>query len=494
MGKTGRSYIKKFAALFLFFFSCFLCAIAYNASGIFNGKKAVWPGPPRIFVDVNWPLKNDFNTVASVEIEVSKIKLEEEFTPEYLSKLDDMVKKDPALRSNYEQIKKSLVSSWQYRRKLGKANMERLWSENGRARNIIADYASSYIPAKHASLDNIGFAKKMLAGWNSVYAQNDYYLFNIALGYIYVSMSAAAERGYFEYAMCADIAWLRAHRALFYGSFYGVPQIWESESKYYGQSMDSKSVELLRNIYINNNDITRDKDLMATAEIMLKKRLAFMETGSRISEMIKGAEFFYAAQAEADMSMTQKIMRKSLDMWYGDTRAHYAKFADDIEIAEKKGFLEVAKTVRSFEDIMKGKKTIGRELADSPEGLTGMLMFLRKALTVHPLASFEYRQYIGRDGFHIIFTDFINDRLLAAAAMSRIFHARNKRWPKYDSDKDFFKELSIAAIDPVDNLNLKMMETPGGGLKIYSIGIDGRDDGGDEKKDSVITVKAPVLK
>jgi len=446
------------------------------------------------FVDVNWPLKNDFNTAASVGIDISKIKLEEEFTPEYLSKLDEKLKKDPTLKYAHEQIKRDLVLNWQYKRKIGKANMERLWSENGRARKAFADYASSYIPAKHTSLDNIGSAKKMLDGLNSIFAGNDHYAFAMASGFMCVSMFAARERGDLEYAMCADIAWLRAHRAMFYACFYGVPQIWEAESKYFHQGADTRSISLLRNIYIDNDVITNDKDLMATAEIMLKKRIAFMETGSLISEMIKGTEFFYAAQAEMDMTAAQKIMRKCIDMWYGDPRAHYAKLADDIETAEKKGCSEIVKTVRSFEEAMKGKKTIGRELADSPEGLMGILLFLRKAVTVHPLAGFEYQRYTGLGSFNIMFTDAINDRLLVAGALSRIFYAKNKRWPRYDGDKEFFSGLSIAAIDPMDGSRLKMIETPDGGLKIYSIGVDGRDDGGDEKKDSAVIVKAPVLK
>jgi len=276
----------------------------------------------------------------------------------------------------------------------------------------------------------------------------------------------ALRSGDIEFAVMADMAGVRSARALAVGE-RGFPTLVE--------------VLLQRSAIAFTNRLATHMYLQRAPE---DDTIPALEKG--IINRSASVDLFYwfdeGLQAEKALNQTMSRMLKEehpvtmgiLNSWYGDPLVPINKLSEVIKKAKTAGYGQQLGIVRGFQKAVRARQ--------------GKTHPLPAPFNKHPLLAVAFPNF-SQVVTEIARTD-IEYRLITLGGMARLFQRKHKRRPDIISDTKFTQQAGSCAVDPMENSPMLFKYGEDGSIILYSLGINGQDDGGDPQKDIVVNVSS----
>lgn len=230
-------------------------------------------------------------------------------------------------------------------------------------------------------------------------------------------------------------------------------------------------------VYLECDGALQDPQSLAAVKEALKVRAASIPLFFAAGDGLRMEN----ACSTALLSVTREqnpITMSILDLWYDKPENFFAGMTNAINTIPKGMGAALVKSMKSYHELFAGD--------DKP----GMMRWVK----IHPHFSMTgFPDYFSKIAAKSVKSEAVN-RLITLGGLSRIFYIENGGWPELDKNKDFLAAAGMAAIDPADGKTIRAANASPDTVSYYSIGPDGEDNGGDETRDVVLTVKRPAAK
>lgn len=399
-----------------------------------------WIEKPR----TDWPLKQDLELIQGVNDSVS--------IPA-LPKAGPDNGSSPGSSPSPEEIMDMLDSGDS---RLTDGYLKQLWETNEPVRQVITTLAAKAPDSTERSAD--------IPEYYWVEGSAPHPVTRTTIKLMVVLGEYALRTGDIEFAVMADMAGIRAARALAVGE-RGFPTLLEVLLQ---RSIVDFTNRLAAHIYLQG--VPEDTTIPALEKGLIN-RSASVDLFYRFDECI---------QADAALNRTMSRMLKEeypvtmgiLNAWYGDPLVPINKLSEVIKEAKTAGYGQQLGIVRGFQKAVREHR--------------GKTLPLPAPFNKHPLLG------VAVPTFSLIVPELartdIEYRLITLGGTARLFQRKHKRRPDIFSDTEFTQQAGSCAVDPMENSPMLSKYSEDGSIVLYSLGINGQDDSGDPQKDIVVNV------
>jgi hypothetical protein len=192
----------------------------------------------------------------------------------------------------------------------------------------------------------------------------------------------------------------------------------------------------IRDFYLTTTNLTTTEiDNMTTA---LKKRLTLLPLLKDFTSLFESEMYYMNSLYENKLKKQAWWSLTLMEMWYGHPGTVFKKIIFEAKKARMSGEEAVHQLVNNILLEYKNNKKSQNWLGQ-----------ITNLLTHHPLVSMampNYTSLIQEIGEHIA-----QYRLTTLIGLLRLHNFQTGKWPRKDSELDFFKNAGLALIDPVTN-------------------------------------------
>ncbi|HOT74769.1 MAG TPA: hypothetical protein PK467_03210 [Candidatus Wallbacteria bacterium] len=281
--------------------------------------------------------------------------------------------------------------------------------------------------------------------------------------------STAIGRKDFHTALHIDLALTRIARAAAVAS-YDLPSPFGIFIQYDVATIAGKGPA---KVYLECDEALIDPQSLAAVKEALKVRGASIPLFFDIRDALRMENAWSSAILSIIRSKNPLTM-SILDMWYGRPENYYAGMTNAVSSIPKGMGAALVKSVASYHELIAGASEYSRLKLHPHFSMMGFADYSK--LTADAVKSEAF------------------NRLITLGGLSRIYCLENGGWPELDKNKEFLAAAGMAALDPADGKTIRAINASQGAVSYYSIGPDGEDNGGDETRDVVITIKRPAAK
>ncbi len=432
MNKTKvKKYLYNFliySSLFLFLFSLFLLTMAYNVSSV---KSALISNSKINYVSIE-KLKEanpDFFKLAAMEIKIPDLPIPAAHGGTFEAYINTLQKSGKDIKHyifkelgpNKEITDEIYVNAF--------FNVNAIFNQE-----ITASYERPFTKNNSETFnvpDNENDKRTLSKLWKNSIINNSFI--------IKIANYSIAKKDY-QTALKADIASLRYTRAFWSLNAISLENLINCE--FYPEFLSSEKLYIKTDEYFHNDELKRSfKDA-------LQKRVEFIKTQPDFTLALKNTITLIKGKEET-LSMKDKLILRSLNLWYGDPNEAFFKTADEIFSNKDSGYSEFKKIISDafFKNI--ADESFTHKLAYMNNDVSSILDFIKFAINTHPLKNKTYN-------YSLLNLDYFIDlnmrlRMITLAGFMRLFYSQNNKWPELSKDSDFVKQADICAIDPYTN-------------------------------------------